>query len=117
MKPGYEPKDLGQAISYLIEEAGGTIAAAGKSLRWGLLSVNPELPVAEQETNVAWLVREMRDLERSIRILRVGLRHCARADDFSFDVPLPKEPVVRGRPVPPHGSGPAYYETEESSDG
>lgn len=33
MKPEYEPKTVGQALGYLIEECGEAIAAAGKSIR------------------------------------------------------------------------------------
>lgn len=64
--PAYEPKTQEQAIGHLIEECGEVLAAAGKSLRWGLESVNPEIPVSEQETNREWLLREIEDLETAI---------------------------------------------------
>jgi len=45
-----------------MEECGEFIAAAGKTQRWGPLSVNPLLPIADQETNLDWLKREMADV-------------------------------------------------------
>lgn len=65
-KPQYEPKNKKQAVGYLIEECGEVLAAAGKSLRWGLDSVNPELSEEEQETNEDWLLREIADLKEAI---------------------------------------------------
>lgn len=73
MKPRYEPKTTNQFLGYLIEECGEVLAAAGKSLRWGLRSANPELPPSEQETNAAWLRREMDDLQGAIERMRKHL--------------------------------------------
>ena len=73
MKPEYEPKTLEQKLGYLVEECGEVLAAVGKTQRWGLYSVNPELPPAQQETNSVWLQRELHDLERAIRIIREEL--------------------------------------------
>ena len=70
MTPQYEPRDFTAALGYLIEECGEVLAAAGKTLRWGLSSVNPELPVSEQETNKAWLLREIKDVEAAIARVR-----------------------------------------------
>ena len=42
MKAHYMPKTYEQHVAYLIEEAGEVIAAAGKLLRWGPESTNPE---------------------------------------------------------------------------
>jgi NTP pyrophosphatase (non-canonical NTP hydrolase) len=56
-------------LYYLIEECGEVLAAAGKSLRWGFDSVNPELPAAEQETNRDWLKRELSDLKYAIELM------------------------------------------------
>ena len=64
--PAYEPKTEPQILGHLIEECGEVLAAAGKSLRWGLDGVNPELPVPERETNREWLLREMEDLELAL---------------------------------------------------
>ena len=69
-QPHYEPKTLREKMGYLVEEAGEVLAAAGKSLRWGLEATNPELPENEQEPNAAWLLRELVDLERAIAYVR-----------------------------------------------
>lgn len=53
-------------LAHLVEECGEVLAAAGKTQRWGRDSVNPLIPDAEQETNEAWLRREMRDLRQSM---------------------------------------------------
>lgn len=58
------------AIAHLVEECGEVLTAAGKSQRWGLSSVNPELPAAQQETNRAWLLRELDGLEGAIQRVR-----------------------------------------------
>jgi hypothetical protein len=70
MKPEYEPQTAEQAIGYLVEECGEVQAAAGKTLRWGLESFNPELPEHERETNREWLLREMVDVEGAVARLR-----------------------------------------------
>lgn len=57
MRPGYD-----FAIGKLVEELGELQAALGKTLRWGPESVNPELPVDQQETNAAWVRREIDDV-------------------------------------------------------
>jgi len=54
MKPQYEPKGLNAHIGYLTEECGEVLAAAGKTLRWGLR-------------------REMDDLDGAIRRMRAWL--------------------------------------------
>jgi NTP pyrophosphatase (non-canonical NTP hydrolase) len=69
MKPEYMPKNPQQRLGYLIEEAGEVLAAAGKTLRWGYESSNPELMPEERETNRAWLKRELKDLKRAISIV------------------------------------------------
>lgn len=57
MRPG-----LDFARGKLIEELGELQAALGKSLRWGWMSVNPELPREQQETNADWVRREIVDV-------------------------------------------------------
>ena len=74
MKPQYEPKDEQQHLGYLIEEAGEVQAAAGKTLRWGLNSYNPELPEEQRETNADWLWREMEDLNAALGRMAAWLR-------------------------------------------
>lgn len=78
MKPQYMPHTREQFYGYLIEEAGEVLAAAGKTLRWGELSANPEIPMQQRVTNVAWLRAEMSDLENAIRLMR---EHLDRAED------------------------------------
>lgn len=53
-------------LSHVIEECGEVLAAAGKLQRQGRYSVNPLLPVAEQETNDMWLRRELHDLKGAV---------------------------------------------------
>jgi NTP pyrophosphatase (non-canonical NTP hydrolase) len=73
MKPQYEPKTEQQHLGYLVEEAGEVMAAAGKALRWGLDSYNPEIPVEHRETNADWLWREMADLSGALHRMREWL--------------------------------------------
>lgn len=61
MRPG-----LNFAAGKAIEEAGEFMAALGKTIRWGWYSVNPELPRAQQETNLVWVKREMADLRGAL---------------------------------------------------
>jgi len=58
-----------KALSHAIEECGEFLAAAGKTQRWGRLSVNPLLPTEQQEANEAWLRREMTDLMQALHRL------------------------------------------------
>ena len=70
--PKYEPVTSEQALGYLVEECGEVLHAAGKSIRWGLGSSNPELPRNRRETNGLWLRRELADLEAAIvRVRRI----------------------------------------------
>lgn len=67
MKSQYEPRTTKQHLGYLVEECGEVMAAAGKTLRWGLDSFNPDLPVyPRRETNEEWLRRELEDLSGAI---------------------------------------------------
>jgi len=74
MLPQYKPRTVQAKLGYLIEECGEVLAAAGKTVRWGLLGVNPELPKKKQETNQAWLLRELSDLERAISLVREAFK-------------------------------------------
>lgn len=69
MKKCYKPESEEEKIGYLVEECGEVMAAVGKSLRWGLESVNPELPGEMQETNYNWILRELKDLKRAVRMV------------------------------------------------
>ncbi|QGH74867.1 hypothetical protein MAL1_00121 [Bacteriophage DSS3_MAL1] len=62
-----------KALAHLIEETGEVLSAAGKTLRFGLDSYNPLLPVEERETNEEWLRREVQDLKLSIAHLEKEL--------------------------------------------
>lgn len=55
-----------QAAAHIIEECGEVLAAGGKAIRFGWQAVNPEIPVSDQETNLDWFERELKDLERAI---------------------------------------------------
>lgn len=58
----YLRTDWNSCLAHAIEECGEFVAAAGKTLRWGPMSVNPELPPCDQESNLVWLRREMKDV-------------------------------------------------------
>lgn len=62
----YLQRGFDKQLSHFIEECGEVLAAAGKTQRWGLHSVNPELPKAQQEENIDWLKRELSDLKQAI---------------------------------------------------
>jgi hypothetical protein len=66
VKRNYVRNDFDSIVGHLIEECGEVLAAAGKMLRWGPDSYNPELPNDQRETNLAWLQREILDLEAVI---------------------------------------------------
>jgi len=56
-------------LGYLIEECGEVLQAAGKSIRWGLNSYNPELPPNERIDNAEWLKSELQDLKLAIELI------------------------------------------------
>lgn len=61
--------DLGNPLGRFIEECGEALAAAGKTVRFGWESVNPE-PGASKESNEDWLAREVEDLQEAIERLK-----------------------------------------------
>ena len=65
--------DVAFALAHAAEESGELVAAIGKTLRWGLDSVNPLLPTDQQETNGAWVRREMVDLRAALDRLEIEL--------------------------------------------
>jgi hypothetical protein len=67
MDERYIVDNVEHAWGRLVEESGEVLAAAGKSLRFGLDSYDPTLPVEERETNAAWLKREIDDLKDAIQ--------------------------------------------------
>lgn len=76
-----------KCLSHAIEECGEFLAAAGKTQRWGTMSVNPLLPTGEQETNIIWLRREMQDVFEAMDRL-------ARAISIEIDGDAPPPPTV-----------------------
>lgn len=66
----YLRDDFKSILGHAIEEAGEFLSAAGKTMRWGLDSVNPDLPKKEQEMNRDWLYRESKDLDFTLTRLR-----------------------------------------------
>ena len=64
--PKYKQHGFDLRLAKVIEEMGEALAAAGKTQRWGPFSVNPELPADQQEDNVEWLMRELRDVRDAI---------------------------------------------------
>ncbi len=64
--PRYMRPGLPFAIGKAVEELGELSAALGKTLRWGWLSCNPELPPHEQETNLVWVRREIGDVRHAL---------------------------------------------------
>ena len=75
----YIRHDFKRSLAHLVEECGETLAAAGKTLRWGPRSFNPELMPADRETNIAWLEREMNDLREAMD----RLQKCINEGRFS----------------------------------
>lgn len=67
--PRFLQEGFDKRLSHVIEECGEVLAAAGKTQRWGLDSVNPLLLRSEQESNKVWLKRELGDLKEAIRRL------------------------------------------------
>ena len=62
-------KNKGDSLGLFIEECGEALAAAGKTIRYGWDSVNPDLG-PDAETNEMWLIREIADVEFAIARLR-----------------------------------------------
>jgi len=65
LQDGFDKK-----LSHVIEECGEVLAAAGKTQRWGLYSVNPLVAPEQREYNINWLKREIQDLEDAITRLK-----------------------------------------------
>lgn len=74
MKDIYRPRTQEQKLGYLVEECGEVMAAVGKTIRWGLSSYNPEIPVKERETNRQWILRELQDLKQAIKMAENAIK-------------------------------------------
>ena len=64
-----QTKTYEQRLGHLVEELGEALSAAGKLLRWGPDSTNPELRPGDPtygETNQQWLERELDDVAEAI---------------------------------------------------
>lgn len=61
MRPG-----LDFAVGKTVEELGELQAAIGKTIRWGWMSVNPDIPADQRETNAAWVRREIADVRGAL---------------------------------------------------
>lgn len=62
-----------QFLDHIAEEAAEFLMAYAKMQRWGEDSVNPELPVEQQETNIDWVHRELADLEGATKRYRARI--------------------------------------------
>lgn len=82
--PRYMHSGLDFAVGKAVEEAGEFLAAAGKTLRWGWFSVNPDLTPEKQETNISWVMRELEDLRAALNNLEYEIENkygpCATQD-------------------------------------
>lgn len=90
MELKYESKYLHQALGQVIEEMGEALHAAGKSQRFGLTSVNPELG-PDSEKNIEWLLRELRDVELSIAVFKAFVKASYNDDTSKWDYELVDE--------------------------
>lgn len=80
--PRFLQKGMNAQLAHVVEECGEVLAAAGKSQRWGFVSVNPLLPGCEQEYNIVWLMRELRDLREAIKRFETTAREQFPGMDF-----------------------------------
>lgn len=71
--PRFLQDGFDKRLSHAMEEAGEFVAAAGKTQRWGPMSVNPLLPPSDQITNLAWLCTEMDDLRQALDRLEAAI--------------------------------------------
>lgn len=93
MNDKYLREGFAFALAHAVEEAGEFLAAAGKTQRWGKDSVNPEIPVDQQEANADWLIRELADLQGALARLGVAMtkdvvRHTYVGTPWSTEVDL-----------------------------
>lgn len=72
-RPEFAPKTIWEKLAYFIEESSEANAAAGKTLRFGFDSRNPDLNDPTSETNREWLLRELHDVERAVQLLKEAL--------------------------------------------
>lgn len=85
----FESKHVHQALGHVVEEMGEALQAAGKAQRWGLGSKNPF--ETNGETNAEWLLRELEDVEITIKLLRAFLKASYNDDTNLWDYELPED--------------------------
>jgi hypothetical protein len=83
MRPG-----VAFAVGKTVEELGELQAALGKTLRWGWMSYNPELPISQRETNLDWVRREIADVRGALDNLQRTLDHVGTASLKALDEEL-----------------------------
>jgi len=82
----YEPKTTAEKLGWVIEECGELLAAVGKTQRHGLDSWDPtdgakRTATGDRELNVDWVLREMLDVEKAIRLARTAIIRDAEESD------------------------------------
>jgi NTP pyrophosphatase (non-canonical NTP hydrolase) len=95
----YEPKTTAEKLGWVIEECGELLAAVGKTQRHGLDSWDPtdgakRTATGDRELNVDWVLREMLDVEKAIRLARTAIICDAEESD-----PPRVDPAVREREI------------------
>jgi len=90
----YRSKTTDQALAHLGEELAEALTAALKSLRFGLECHNPELAPADQESNLAWLKREMADVVRAYSVFEGFLVDDGLCEPDPLDVLLTGGPKL-----------------------
>lgn len=86
--PEYVPKTMVAVLGKLSEECGEIVKAVGKTLRFGLLSSNPDVPPEKRRTNQEAILQEIEDLEATIPLVREALANRTPGTD-TFELPLP----------------------------
>lgn len=71
--PRFLQDGFDKRLAHAMEECGEFVAAAGKTQRWGVWSVNPLLPKHAQEANIVSLRREMADVRQALDRLEVAI--------------------------------------------
>ena len=88
-----DPKYMRPGVSFArgkaIEELGELQAALGKTIRWGWMSVNPELHPSERETNLAWVHREIADVRGALDNLEADINRVGTTSLRVLDRDLP----------------------------
>lgn len=71
--PRFLQEGFEHCLHHAVEECGEFISAAMKLDRWGPFSVDPTIPEAQQETNLAWMRREMDDVRQTLDRLEAAI--------------------------------------------